>query len=80
MLRKKMLNGNTELVQADVLSSEGNVLRVKPIGARQAIEVDAADVLPVSTVFGTMTNNPRKPRAIVPKMYPESRHALGNRF
>jgi len=82
MVRRRQLQGDNLLIQADVISQDGDVLRVKLPGSLQVTEVQADDTVPVmsSSVSGTRAIDPRRPHTAIPKQHPTSRGAMANMF
>src|SRR5581483_4118504 len=65
-VRRKMEHCNaSRLDLAEVISQDRDTLRIKVVGSRSIVEISAAEVVPVSQVRpGTITRNPRQPRAL----------------
>ncbi len=81
LIRRPQLHGNlTKLIQGDVISEDGPNIRVKIKGEIHPVEVKAKDTLPVQRVAGGMRSESRQLSLTVPKCYPVSPHALGNRL
>lgn len=71
-------NNTNQLIRCQVLSEAGGKMRCKCDGDPKIKEVSASETIPVATVTGQA-----RPGSIikpVAKAYPESPHALGNRF
>lgn len=79
LIRQKMQSGDDKLLRANVISRQGDTLRVVMEGdrTRKPIEVKASEVLDQSTVFvGGVRHGER--RSIIQKVPPPSANALGN--
>lgn len=77
LIRKKLLSGESQMIRADVLSEKDGVLRVMIPGNRHPQEVQASEVTDPAKVFGQVN---QKVASVLPRCYPTSLQALGNRF
>lgn len=79
LVRKPQASGDNLMVRANVLSERDGVLRVvfEDQRQRQVSEVQASEVMDARTVFGTAD---RRVQGILPRSYPTSPNALGNRY
>ena len=82
MVRRRQLNGDPLLIQADLISRDGDRLTVKMPGNIHTQEVNESDTMPVmaSSVSGTRAVDPRRPHTAITKAYPASRGAMANMF
>lgn len=75
MVRRKLQNGDNQLIRADVISEKDGVLRVKMPGVFGPVEVKANETVPATQLFGDPRN-----KTVIPKSYPDATHSLFRRF
>lgn len=76
-VKRKLATGDTELLRADVISGNANVLRVKVEGERNIREVEACNTVSIESVMG---NGPRiHQNSTITKIYP-GRNSLAHRL
>jgi len=75
-IRRKHLHGNlSELLRCQVLSENGDKLRVKPEGSMAPIEINRSEVMPANKMTGAKDRV-----ALVQQLFPTSAGAMHNRL
>jgi len=77
LVRRDQLSGDAQMLRAEVLSEKDGILRVMLPGARKPVEVKASETMNPEKVFGTRD---QRVASVLPKCYPSSPQALGNRY
>ena len=76
LVREKQLNGDNRLRRGNVLSQQGDVLRILLEGQKKPIDVKASETIPAESVFGSRKRE--QATSVIPKAYASSPSALMN--
>ena len=81
LVKQTQLHGNlAEIKVADVVSNDGETLRVKIQGQSGVIVVNASDTLPIDTVAPGQARVGQRISTQLTKAYPTSPHSLSSRL
>lgn len=78
LIKRKMANGDKQVLLGELISQEGETMRVTMPTIRGVFEVNASETLPVQKVFGNPTVDVRRSSRTAIKMYsgPSSLHGM----